>query len=720
MPKKNSLLLMCLTMLLWALPAEAERVSSSWKHDAGFIYDEGFMHLLMKNGNGGVTLFNMDLVQNDAAGSGYSEKGTFTDVIWGKNRARKVFIIDDPRAHGAHLVVFVGEWGERGFLDKMRPNDGFGKYPLEFEVNGHRAELKNWDVPGNYTGYRWVSFPPEWLMRGKNIIELSCPEAVSEDEGWGIYLSRADEYKDGGGNPAEVGKTSLKSADGGKTWNESPFGPLGRTRAEYNIRLSLDRYVRTGWMASPVIDLWKGDAEDCIVPIRAVKNMHLSISAEVPEGTDIEYFFRKGRDPSPFSTEWSAYAYFGKGPSAMLELDPTGLNRRYVQFRAVLSTANPLRSPVVRSAEVIAEMNQSSPLHRNIHVFGMDNPPIKYSSVDWEWERWDRPEFAELRKQERLDDVVAGTRTELGAQVRLLDYVTKRWKNNEPLPEYPGWDAKSIVEHIDDAGGGGMCIQLNNTLGGFCLAYGYQARLVNIVGHEVCEVWNDDHRKWIYMDASWVNHFLCDTETMEPLSMLDIHRLYTGYFFPDRPIDWMNDLVRERPINKDLPPSYRRSSVTDTDPETLTGFINAAFLFMVPRNNWYEKPFPRPLNSGRSSWPWDGYVNWYDEKTPPLRQHSWFTDRPRDLWPDLNTVHVDATSAVGNDRLFLRFETYTPNFSHFEVNVDDTGWSEAGERYTWLLQPGRNGIRVRAANKLGAKGHPSSIVVNHANTPLGE
>ncbi|MEN6561793.1 MAG: hypothetical protein ABFD52_13565 [Acidobacteriota bacterium] len=720
MRKNVRLLTLGFAVLVLSLPASAEKVASAWKHDAGTIYDQGFMHRLMKDGSGGVSLFNMDLVETDSAGSGYSEKGIFTDVIWGKNRARKIFVLDDPRARAAYLVVFVTPYGEKGFLGKMSPGYGIGKHPLKLAVNGHGAELENWDVPGNYTGYRWVAFPPEWLKKGANTVELSCPEAGKEDEGWTLCLSRADEFESGGGDPAGVGNASMKSVDGGRTWQVSPFGPQKRTRAEYSVRLSLDRYVRTGWLASPVIDLWKGDAGDTIVPIRAVLKMKLAVSAEVPAGTDVEYYCRKGRDASPLSKEWSAYELFGKGPSAVLELDRAGLNRRYLQFRAVLSTSDPLRSPVIRSAEVTAEMNQSSPRHGNIRVLDADNPPIRYSSIDWEWEKWDRPEFAELRKLEGLDEVVAGTRTELGAQARLLDYVTKRWRNNEPLPEYPGWDAKSIVDHINDAGGGGMCIQLNNALGGFCLAYGYQARLVNLVGHEVCEVWNDDHRKWIYMDASWVDHFLCDSETLEPLSLLEIHRLYTDYFFPDRPIDWMKDLIRRRPVDEGRPPSFRRSSVAATAPGSLAGFQNAAFLFMAPRNNWYEKPFPRPLNSGRSAWPWNGYANWYDEKTPPLRQHAWFTDRPRDLWPDLNTVHVDATTAVGNDRLFLRFETYTPNFSHFEVNVDDAGWTEAGERYTWLLQPGRNVIRVRAASKLGVKGHPSYIALNHANTPLGE
>ena len=141
---------------------------------------------------------------------------------------------------------------------------------------------------------------------------------------------------------------------------------------------------------------------------------------------------------------------------------------------------------------------------------------------------------------------------------------------------------------------------------------------------------------------------------------------------------------------------------------------------LVPRNNWYEKPYPRPLNHGSTWWPWNGYVNWYDEQTPPKRQYSWHTDRPRDMWPDLNLVHVDMVSGFGNDRLFLRFETYTPNFSHFEVNTDNRGWEPVPEKWTWLLVPGINKLKVRSVNKLDSKGKPSTMVVNQVVMPINE
>jgi hypothetical protein len=88
------------------------------------------------------------------------------------------------------------------------------------------------------------------------------------------------------------------------------------------------------------------------------------------------------------------------------------------------------------------------------------------------------------------------------------------------------------------------------------------------------------------------------------------------------------------------------------------------------------------------------------------------------MWPDLNLVHVDATTSFGNDRIFLNFTTYTPNFSHYEVNVDGAGWQQVGERWTWLLQSGMNSLEVRAVSMLGAKGKPTELVINHADARM--
>ncbi len=698
-------LVLVFSLISFAASHSAEEIVIEWGGKAEITYVTGVMNMLMKKPAGGISLFNMELVENDAPGAGFSEKGASTDIIWGKHYGRKKFQLNDHRTNKAWLVIFTVHQG---------------KYPLKFSVNGHESQVDNWDLKKNREVYRWTEFPAKWLKKGNNIVEFYCPRAKNSEEGWELYIARADEFENGGGNPQNVGITSFKSFDGGKSWKQSPFGPDRKTKAEYTVRLSLDRYVKKGWLATPVIDLWRGEAADFIVPLSEIKSVEITINTDVPRGTAVKYYLKKGSGMSPYGGDWEDYTYIGTGSTLFYCLKGSDLRRRYIQIKAELSTDDPLKSPVVKVVKIKANLLRRVPRHKNIVVVSAENPAIKYSSINWEWEKWDRPEFRELRDRESLDEVIAGCRTEFEAQVKLLDYVAKRWRNASPVPGFPGMDALSILKRLDNMGAGGYCLTLNNTLGGMCLAYGWQARHVNVVTHEVIEVWNDDYGKWIFMDADYMNNYNYDCQTAEPQNLLELHRKYLDVYFPGRPIDWMKDMISAYPeLPKDLP--VCNGSLTHHKGIKLTGFLQAAFMRMIPRNNWYEKPFPRPLNHGTSWWPWNGYINWYDERTPPKRQYSWHTDRPRDMWPDLNLVHVDATTGFGNDRIFLRFETYTPNFSHFEIDLDDAKWRKiGGDRYSWLFVPGKNRLRVRAVNKLGAKGKPSCFVINHGNAPLGK
>ncbi|MHB9029054.1 MAG: hypothetical protein ACYC9O_09810 [Candidatus Latescibacterota bacterium] len=700
-----------------SMPALGSVVETKWGGSAEMVYDTGFMHMLKKDPGGGVCLFDMENIQNDAPGAGDSDKGVSSDRVWGEQRARKVLTLDDPRAARAWFLVYI----------KNYPT-AMGKHPLVFSVNGNPAVT--WDLSKS-KAWRcfWTEFPVEWLKKGKNTIDFSCPDAKKQEEGWEFVLARADEYEHGGGDPAHVGETSFKSLDGGKNWKESPFGPQQKDRAEYSVRISLDRHVQTGWLATPVIDLWRGESEDFIIPTRTFSKMRvtrntltLSLRSEIPEETGVDYYLRTGIAPSPLAEGWEQWQLIGSGPALDLELGGE-LNTRYIQLKAVLKTSNPLKTPVVKSMQVHTKLSEFLPVPENIRVVEVDNPKIQYSSIDWQWEPWDRPEFRKIRDRENLDELIAGCRTEFEAQVKLMDYATKRFNWISPLTEYPGWDALSIIDRVDRLGSGGMCIQFNNFLGGLCLAYGWQTRLVNIVAHEVCEVWNDEFGKWIYLDSSYTNFYSYDKATLVPNNYLQIHNQFLDIVYQDRPIDWMyDDLSGGKKLTSLKPEAipFGQGSPTQHTTKPYAGLNLAAFMRMLPRNNFYEKPTPMPLAHGMDKWPWQGYINWYDPKTPYQRNQSWFTDRPRDMWPDLNKTHIHALSSLGNDRLFLHFETYTPNFSHFEVSADDTEWRKTDERYTWFLRSGKNTLRVRAVSKLGVKGKPSSVALHYVDVKQRE
>jgi hypothetical protein len=70
---RTALVTIFLLLAYAAAAAQAETVKTTWGGPAELIYDTGFMHMLKKNPGGGVSLFDMELIQNDAPGAGASE-----------------------------------------------------------------------------------------------------------------------------------------------------------------------------------------------------------------------------------------------------------------------------------------------------------------------------------------------------------------------------------------------------------------------------------------------------------------------------------------------------------------------------------------------------------------------------------------------------------------------------------------------------------------------
>lgn len=67
--------LVSILLILCAASASAETVNTHWGGSANLVYETGFMHMMKKTADGGVSLFDMDLVETDGPGAGKSEKG---------------------------------------------------------------------------------------------------------------------------------------------------------------------------------------------------------------------------------------------------------------------------------------------------------------------------------------------------------------------------------------------------------------------------------------------------------------------------------------------------------------------------------------------------------------------------------------------------------------------------------------------------------------------
>ena len=141
---------------------------------------------------------------------------------------------------------------------------------------------------------------------------------------------------------------------------------------------------------------------------------------------------------------------------------------------------------------------------------------------------------------------------------------------------------------------------------------------------------------------------------------------------------------------------------------------------MMPRNDYFSNPYPRPLSQGCSNWPWNGYLNWYDEATPRKLQYSLHTDREIDFYPTLNRVEFSAVYNEKEGEIEIDMITFAPNFDGYEINIDDTGWQSSDESFIWQLKPSAlNTLQMRVRNKLGPKGKPSLIqVIYHYREPF--
>ncbi len=697
-----TVMLLVMAPSVFAAGGKQSTVDIKEEFTAGRAYDAGFARNVMRD-PGGVRLSDMQLVQDDAPGSGCSEKGPFIQYVAGDRMARKDLWLDDPRANGAWVVFII---------------KGAGGKPLNVTINGHKTSYD----PSSCTNgqdFRWVSFDPSWLKKGMNTILLSCPEGNEKDR-WGIMFSRKDEFSRGGGDPSQAGRNSLVSADGGKSWKRGALGSEGNAEGELSVRLSLDRHSPQGELASPVIDLWHAPEDGFLAPMSRVGKVIITAAGETPPGAKIIWQVRHGAGPDPEAGYWSEYRTVGEGPSASVEsTDPGG---RFFQWKAVLSTTDPRVTPLVKSVSVERTVTRVDHLPDNIYVADLENPDILYSSVYGAYEPWDDPKLKTLREREKLDQVVGGSRTEFEIMVKLLDYTAKRWVWVDPTLQYPSWDALEILDRIDREGGGGMCIHFAIVLIQSLQSFGIPARLQNCLGHEVVEAWSNDYGKWVFLDPmQGSNVYNYSKKTGEPLGFRELHRIYLDLFHPDHPIDWHTDPVvyhknpPESPVGAGtLDKNWPRSSASDS---LFCGIANASYMRMMPRDNWLEQNDPQPLGHGLSEYGWADYINWYDSRTPRQRHQTNFTDRDADYWPTLNRVKMYASTGPENDRVFLRFTSFTPNFDTYLVQLDDGEWTPSSEFFPWVLHSGRNALKVRVVNRLGSLGKPSEVVINLADRP---
>jgi len=630
----------------------------------------------------GAVLYDHVLVEDDGSGIGSSSKwlkigSDPAENVAGQTWIKKVLHVERPGATEARLYLSRGA-KKITFNGKPIEDSGSTYYPV---------------------------VPPGLVRKGDNEVVVHCDGNDSVE----VKIAPREQIILNDASRKGRPKRSYRSTDGGKTWQA--------VDGEYMVRLHLKQHVPSGHFVSPAIDLGKPDGDDAaLLSDVEVHSVGLKAVSETPRGTDIEMAVRSGPCPVYDRSLWSDW----RQPATKV---PAG--HRYLQWKATLRSSSPLATPVLKGVTVEAKVSaQPAPSWAGkLRVTGCRNAQIRYTSIPFEYEAFDHPRLVELRKKYKLDEVVSAGETELEKFVLLRNWVANQWRFKPPYDGYPAWDAHEILKIKY-----GFCVQYAIVYVQACMSLGYPARFVfgyhsgMGAGHEVTEVWSNEHRKWVFMDPSGNRHHV-DPNTLEPLSMLEIHdRMMRAYYGekhatwqnrPKTPV-WVADIgtcsrLEMKPSSPAAPTSMPRDS---RGRPRWPAYMKWQYVRYMPRNNWYAQTFPMPRIQGWN-WDWIGYWSWEDPQVPLAWKFRNFTHRRSDVDWTINQVRFDARYGSARGTVTVQMGTSTPGLGTYLVSVDDGDWKESGGTYTWKLHPGRNRLGMRVRNTAGVQGPVSFIEVEY-------
>ena len=678
------------------------------------VFSDGTIEGLQLSTQGGVELEKNVLIEDDSPGAGIGEdekgvKARNFDRVTDTVRVRKEIYVDDPRASGAILAFYANAVSR---LDRQT---------LFVSVNG--AEIpapplepllpQSLQKPDRRCWY-YLPLPPACLKKGRNEFIFYTK---SKENLWEMMISEEKYFPAGSGDPSSKAPGhSVKSKNGGQTWDSKHLGIEDNIQGEYNVRLNLAQFRSTGQITASVLDLAVDPAaREVIARPARVKQVTFAVDCQAPKGTLVMLEARSG-NTFAVDEQWSQWEKIDGKPYR-----PQG---RFLQWRAQLRTANASVSPVLRAVTISPEIDcAENSFLQCVAVQEYKNEKIARSSYPYEYEKFDQPLLVELRRKHNLDDAVAGAKTEWEKILKL-----KTWAGWQPARraltgnkdfQFPDWNTHDIL-----AGRGVFCLHHAIVFMQACLAFGIQCRHIqnNALcrsGHEVNEVWSNDYKKWIFIDAGY-NYYVCDPVTDTPLSLQEFQaalfkqekqELFVKCLADRAPMPAMIEINGEMPVKYVIGPSAMNKKNGMEHFEELH-MIWIFFMRIIPRNNFLEKKHPLPLNQGASHWPWNGYINWRDEHTPRLPQYSKYVYKKGDMYWTLNQAEFRLLQGEKEGEIMVHLDTVTPDFKTFETRLDGQEWKGVKPVFAWQLHKGVNRLEMRARNRAGGEGIVSRVVLS--------
>lgn len=642
--------------------------------------------------NGAITLRPSILVADEMGATDPYQGEPLSERVW----AKKIFVLDSADVKVAELFLF-------------------GKVK-QIQVNGQ--PLSNSERLAS-TGWTRAKVQPSLLKVGENEVVL-----------WGGGSLLVE--------PARLPGRSFKSTDGGRNWSNHQLGPKGNLQGEYLVRLRLGRYPTNGWAMSEVIDLWAGAADGVATPgsLRAIHLVEELTAGRQPEGATLASWLRTGSTPMPEEKTWTSWHAFKTDYVPEASVKP----HRWAQLKIELASQKPQLTPTIppqlKLTWTIQPTAGINPDKRVIDRSASANggQPIRVSSVPFVYQE-PSARLKLLRERYQLDQVIAAGKTEMEQLMLLRYWVRNQWHTawkGQPASWMPPWDALIILESKDQPDCLTMCTHYAAVFTQCCLALGWNARHCILDHHCVSEVWVDQHRKWVMMDAGnsaqRADVGLHFERQGVPLSALELHQAQqakqtdgiTVCFTPALLVEQVAPLCRPAPIKKGKPSTPRPEtiSVAELPKFPVCGVNNFRRYAFPARNNYLASLYPGELYQGWSSYFYDGY--WWIGESPEYSRPLQPT-RPQDIDWTLNWTRIHLTRTSKLNELQVDLETFTPNLARLEMTTEATPtpaaatWKATAATFIWKLEPGQNVLRVRSVNRFERLGGESRVVVQNAD-----
>ena len=325
-----------------------------------------------------------------------------------------------------------------------------------------------------------------------------------------------------------------------------------------------------------------------------------------------------------------------------------------------------------------------------------------WCSAAFRFDCYDNAMLRTLRKQEKLDAVLAKGTSEFDRQIRLMDWTFRRFKRFGP-PGRKGVANKplAILKAVDE-GAAFNCAYYDDVCIAALRSCGYVARAIGLKGarsdgngsgHAVLEVWSNPYRKWVLLDPTLNLYFVRDGI---PLNAWEIRQAWFAGKGKDLKLvigpDAETHTIADLPIARGTHPGFGTLRIND---RSLGKF---AILAYTPDN-----PDGTP-DYGKMFITRDRYaegIEFHTRRNP--------TDPAVEPYFPVQQTAIELTVA-GDGVLAVRTDTLTPDFAGWRHRLDGGAWAD-GAPSSWALHGGTNTLEIAAVNKFGIVGRPSKVVL---------